>query len=209
MTQVSGTRDTAPAQRPTARPQSSRPAQPDDVRAMSDAFAAARAKMKLDGTPEKPGKGTLARTVAGQADRKPADAALTAAVDRKVAERQQSERHADGQGLALPGHAAPPPPVMVPMMPSPQVDPGAFAQMLADLWTRENGRGTKEVRVRFGADAWPATGALLVRNAAGTLDVSVGIAAGAHASLDGLGAQLSQSGLDIGSLSVANSLDAI
>ena len=46
---------------------------------------------------------------------------------------------------------------------------GHAAQVLADLWTRENGRGAKEIRVRFGEDAWPATGARLVRNAAGAL----------------------------------------
>lgn len=206
MTQVSGSRDTGPAQRPTARPQSARPAQTDDVRAMSDAFAAARAKMKPDamkfeGQTGKQGKAALGKGMPAEADRRPADAALSAAFDRKVAERQQSERQADGQGFALPGQAAPPPPVMAAMMPSPQVDPGAFAQMLADLWTRENGRGAKEVRVKFGADAWPATDALLVRNAAGTLDISVGMASGGGAMpLDRLGEQLSESGLQVGSL---------
>ncbi|UVO50038.1 hypothetical protein M0208_05700 [Sphingomonas sp. SUN019] len=208
MTQVSGSHDTAPAQRPAARPQASRPTQPDDVRAMSDAFAAARAKMKPDGMkfegpPGKQGKATLAKGLPLEADRKPADASMSAAFDRKVAERQQSERQADGQGLALPGQAAPPPPVMLAMMPSPQVDPGAFAQMLADLWTRENGKGAKEVRVKFGADAWPATDALLIRNAAGSLDISVGMASGSGAfSPDGLDEHLSNAGLNVGSFAV-------
>jgi hypothetical protein len=203
MTQVSGSRDSTPAQRPSARPQSARPAQPADVRAMSDAFAAARAKMKFEGTPAKQGKAALAKNMVEQGDRKPADAALTAAFDRKVAERQQSERQADGQGFALSGQAAPPPPMMVPMMPSPQANPGAFAQMLADLWTRENGKGAKEVRVKFGADAWPAIDALLVRNAAGALDISVGVAGGTgNAPLHGLDRHLSDAGLQIGSFAV-------
>lgn len=211
MTQVSGTRNDAPAQRPAARQQASRPTQPDDVRAMSDAFATARAKMKPDGMkfegpPGKQGKAALAKGMPLEADRKPADAAMAAAFDRKVSARQQSDRQSDGQGFTLLGQATPQPPVMIAHMPSPQVDPGAFAQMLADLWTRENGRGAKEVRVMFGSDAWPATGALLVRNAAGTLDISIGIASGSGgSSLDGLFEQLSASGLGVGSLATADS----
>lgn len=205
MTQVSGTRSDSPAQRPSARPQAQRPAQPEDVRAMSDAFAAARAKMKFEALPGKQAKPMLAKGMTPDADRKSADAALGAAFDRKVLERQQSERQADGQGLALPGQPAAPPPIMLAAMPSPQVDPSGFAQMLADLWTRENGRGAKEVRVRFGADAWPATGALLVRNAAGALDISVSIgdrSAGAEQRLAALGERLGEAGLPLGALTI-------
>lgn len=212
MTQVSGSRESSSAQRPAARPSNARGAQPDDVRAMSDAFAAARAKMKpdgvkFDGLGARQGKMAAGKGGAADIERRSTDAALGAAFDRKVAERQQSERQADGQGFALPGQAAPPPPVTLAMMPSPQVDPGAFAQMLADLWTRENGRGAKEVRVKFGADAWPATDALLVRNAAGTLDIAVGVGAGGGTrALAGLDEHLSQSGLEIGSLTLVDAL---
>lgn len=206
MSQVSGTRNDAPVQRATSRPSAQRKANPEDVRAMSDAFAGARVKMAFE-TPAKPGKPALPKGLMPEADRKAAEAALGAAFDRKVAERQQSERQADGQGFALPGQLAPPPPpIVLAAMPAPQVDPSAFAQMLADLWTRENGKGAKEVRVTFGADAWPATDALLIRNAAGSLDIAIGIARGGGAMpIGGLNAYLEGSGLQVGSLTIAPS----
>ncbi len=98
------------------------------------------------------------------------------------------------------------PVVGVPTMPAPHVDPGAFAQLLADLWARENGKGAREVSVRFGRDAWPATGARLVRNAAGTLDISLEVASGSAEYADrlpGLARHLTDAGIGIGALAVA------
>jgi hypothetical protein len=91
----------------------------------------------------------------------------------------------------------------MPAMPAPQVDPSAFAQLLAQLWRREHGKGSKEVRVSFGADAWPATGARLVRDAGGQLDILLHVdRAGSidAASLEQLERQLSDRGLVIGAV---------
>ena len=208
MSQVSSTRSDAPTRSARPAPQGQRAVPSDDVRAMSDAFAAARAKLKFapaEGLPQKPGKAPLLGKDAGT-ERKATEAAAGAAFDRKVSERQQSERQADGQGLALPGQPAAAPPAVLVTMPNPQVDPGGFAQMLADLWTRENGKGAREVRVRFGEDAWPTTGATLIRNSAGTLDIAVSMDAAQgrtrDPSLAALGRELGNSGLAIGALAV-------
>lgn len=201
-TSVSGSRNDAPT-RPPSRPQSARQPSGEDVRAMSDAFAAARAKMKLEGPPAKPGK-AAAPIVEGH-ERPIVESALDAAFDREIAKRQRSDRQADGQGMAFAGQSAAAPAIQLPAMPAPQVNPGAFAQMLADLWTRENGKGAKEVRVRFGADAWPATGARLVRNAAGALDIALQVGDpgfNREGRLPALGGHLARAGIAIGALSV-------
>jgi hypothetical protein len=209
MTNVSGTSKSAPPARPHAQSPNMPQIKPEDVRAMNGAFATARANMKLDGMPgRQQGKAMMAGLAATDARGRGAEAALGAAFDRQIAEHHAAERQADGQGLALAGQAAPPPPIMLAAMPSPQVDPSAFAQMLADLWTRENGKGAREVRVRFGADAWPATGALLVRNAAGHLDIAVQMARGADGGgrLDMLGEHLADAGLPVGALSIGEDM---
>ena len=95
------------------------------------------------------------------------------------------------------------PMIAMPAMPAPQVDPSAFAQLLTQLWLRERGKGTREVRVSFGADAWPATGARLIRNAGGALDVQLHVAGAGSLDgekLDGLRDQLAGQGLAIGAL---------
>lgn len=109
----------------------------------------------------------------------------------------------------LGGLAGQAPPLAAPVatadLAAPHIDPGAFAQLLADLWTRENGKGSKEVRVRFGERAWPATGARLVRNAAGTLDVALQVGDGGRAYRDRLGGleeALIGAGVNLGSLLV-------
>jgi len=151
---------------------------PDDVRAMKDALGKARAQfhgkeipVKEEGTlPSKLGKGLA------QADRRgevPVQQREAPGDFREASLRQEREARERQDGLfGFAGHAQPQPTAM-PAMPAAHVDPGAFAQMLADLWTRENGKGAKEVTVTFGDGAWPATGARLVRNAAGTLDVAL------------------------------------
>lgn len=176
-------------------------ADPNDVRAMREAIDAARSK--LEKFPPQQGKrpvlpgGTEAQTRTAEATTQGSEDPLT----RRQQQREGTESLAgwNAQGGVIgttTAHANPP---------APQVDPSAFAQMLADLWTRENGRGSKEVRVRFGDRAWPATGARLVRNAAGGVDVALFVGDGGQTygdKLAGLGDALTQAGVDLGSLAI-------
>lgn len=196
MTSVDG----ASRAQPPRTPPSSAQANPNDIGAMRDALAAAKGKM------EKPagqaGKKQLAQAPRGR-DGVPLAVGRENATPRLQSQREGTEALAgwNGQGAALA-------PVMVPAdATAPHIDPSAFAQMLADLWTRENGRGSKEIRVRFGDRAWPATGARLVRNAAGTLDVALFVGDGGRAygdKLAGLEGALTDAGVDLGSLAIEN-----
>ena len=213
MTSVSATRSTPtraaePQQRPGQEPRA------DDVRAMGDAFARARAKLQPDGTaphpaPAKTGTGKDApRTPTGTATGETRERTAALPTDDRHAVHREEERDTGGQsgGQSFSGQLAAPV-VGVPTMPAPHVDPSAFAQMLADLWTRENGKGAREVSVRFGKDAWPATGARLVRNAAGTLDISLEVANGSADYADrlpGLARHLHDAGIGVGALAVAD-----
>lgn len=184
--------------------------QPDDVRAMKDAFGTARTK--LFGK-EQPGKepGGLAQPKLGkglaQAERRsevPVQAREGFGGFREASLKQEREARERQDGLF--GLAGQPQvqPMAMPAMPAAHVDPGAFAQLLADLWTRENGKGAKEVTVSFGDRAWPATGARLVRNAAGALDVALLLGDGAppyEGPLRQLEAQLREAGVALGNLS--------
>lgn len=212
MTSVSATRSTPtravePQQRPGQEPRA------DDVRAMGDAFARARAKMQPEGTAPraaltKAGTGKDApRTPTGPAAGETRERAAALPTDDRHAVHRDEERDTGGQsgGQSFAGQLAAPI-VGVPTMPAPHVDPSAFAQLLADLWTRENGKGAREVSVRFGRDAWPATGARLVRNAAGTLDISLEVASGSPGYADrlpGLARHLHDAGIGVGALAVA------
>jgi hypothetical protein len=211
MTSVSGSRPVQPSQAPQ-RGEPARDARPvqaqqqaGGAQAMRDALSQARGKVdtltdqagrwKGKGAPAKGGEAASAGAIRGQAE---ADA-------RTVRHQAGSERQADGQGFGLAGQPAASPPVQLPAMPAAHVDPSAFAQTMADLWTRENGRGAKEVRVRFGSGAWPATGARLVRNPEGRLDIALTAdrAGGAYdGRLNALRGHLAEAGLDIGALSV-------
>ncbi len=209
MTSVSSTRsqpvrDPKPATSQTARPEP----KPGDVRAMADAFAAARRQMPQGKQAALP-QDKLAKMPKGDADARFAEVKDRAAADDPFADsllrdRDRQDRQEGGFGMAgQPGGA--PLPIQVPAMPNPQVDPAAFAQMLADLWTRENGKGSKEVSVKFGDNAWPATGARLVRNAGGALDIAllVGDRGRTHGdALAGLEQHLTGSGVAVGSLVV-------
>lgn len=57
----------------------------------------------------------------------------------------------------------------------PTIDPAALADLLASLWQRSRERRTSEVRVSFGAAAWPATGARLERLPDGSIAISVSV----------------------------------
>lgn len=228
MTGVSHTSRSEPARslsqpRPIARPQP----QPADVKAMQDAMARATRDDRFgksglkdgaglkggtalkDGAASKgEGKGAPAHGPMAGAEFADARQAQSAAMDQageRAAERREQQDQLQA-GLALPGQANAPAPLPMAAMPSPQVDPSAFAQMLADLWTRENGKGAKEVEVHFGDRAWPTTGARLVRNAAGMLDIALLVQGGATPGerLTELESALTRHGVALGSLAVEN-----
>jgi hypothetical protein len=84
------------------------------------------------------------------------------------------------------------------------IDPSAFADLMNQLWLREQHKTTREVRVRFGDAAWPATGARLTRLDNGSLDIEVSI--GRHArggDIDVLRANLAARGLPVASVVIA------
>lgn len=214
MTQVnaSSARPVNPARSSANGPQRTDPPL-GDVKAMREALDAARTRLgsgkgALSGThgkgalPDEKGK-ALAQAAHGDA---PAVGERAAFDDpretllRQARERQEQQDGLAGFGGMAQAQAAP----NMPAMPAAHVDPAAFAQLLADLWTRENGKGAKEVTVSFGDQAWPATGATLVRNAAGMLDVSLHLgdpAASYGDTLDALAGQLREAGVALGSLS--------
>lgn len=225
-----------PVRQPTGQP-SQQPAQsraepaPNDLRAMKDAMANARRQMgeATGGAAEQAGAGKAGggkaeghgksagayakggRELSGQGQQPGVlpDARDVASFAGSLASSAEAKEGLEGlPGFAglTPGGA--PVPMTIPAMPAPHVDPSAFAQMMADLWTRENGRGSKEVSVRFGNSAWPATGARLVRNAAGGVDIALQVGDGGRAyggdKLSGLESALTQAGVDFGSLEVEN-----
>ena len=199
MTQVSGTSSARPVRTPDTASGRGRPEPaPRQVADMKDALRDAGKRL----TSLREEKGLKVPLQARkQAEvpiehRDPKDARELVLHDEKRHEREEG----------LPGFAAQaqsPTPVAMPMMPALQVDPSAFAQLLAELWTRENGKGAKEVTVRFGARSWPATGARLVRNAAGALDIALelGDRGAVHGGrLDTLAEALQDAGVSLGSL---------
>jgi hypothetical protein len=180
---------------------------PAEIRAMNEALGKARAQ--LQSKEQQPGTGVQQKALKGLVQPERRGEAMVQQREalgdfRETALRQEREARERQDGLfGFAGHAQPQPMAM-PAMPAAHVDPGAFAQMLADLWTRENGKGAKEVTVTFGDRAWPATGARLVRNAAGTLDVALLLgdrAAPYDGTLGELEAQLRDAGIALGSLS--------
>ena len=193
------TRSAATPRAPARAPARAAPAS-EDVRAMGEAFARARGTMAEQ--PQGLGRNGKPLGMPGRAGRE-AEAATVAqwgATEERVAiERREGDRHGD-QGFGGFGQqAAGTAPVPVVQAPSPHVDPSGFAQMLADLWTRDNGKGPREVRVKFGRATWPALGAALVRSADGLLDVSVEMASGAPpAPLALLGQALQERGIAVG-----------
>jgi len=92
-------------------------------------------------------------------------------------------------------------PMIVPNAPSPTVDASGFAQLLSQLWAQAKQKNEREVRVKFGPNAWPATGARMVMNAAGSLDIALQMERGAPGDLSGLADGLARSGVAVGALS--------
>jgi hypothetical protein len=198
---------------PAARaPQPAKPApgpapSRQDVEAMNDAFAAVRKRQ---------GAGQGAPLTAKDAREKQASngpplqrPGVERWQDRFAQERDLARQNDQENGLNAFGQAAGPVPVPVaaPATPSPLVDPSAFVQLMAQLWARENGKGARDVRVQFGDSAWPATGARLVRNAAGTLDIELHLgdrSAPDERMLDDLRGAFADQGLELAALSTTN-----
>lgn len=201
-----------PANRPAQRAPLRSPPLAEDLRAMGEAFAKVRGQAQ--GLAGQPGQqqAPLAKPPAqppGQAAADPRAelarvAGWRAADERGTLDRREAERGGEqALGMVSPSHAPVPTAAALPV-PAPHVDPSAFAQTLADLWTRENGRGDRQVRVRLGADAWPATGVLMVQSADGLLDVTVDMAAGhTTAPTDALAQALGAAGLTVGRVAMA------
>ena len=193
-----------------------------DAKHLADEFAAAARKgqLPLAGRDAKlgAGKGKIGEGMPQGADATPQGGERMALADGRAAQargaltRQGQTRAYDGQsevrrddsqtaqlmlqsngpGLATPMQA--PPPV------NHHVDPGAFADMLTRLWTREQGRTSREVRVSFGDAAWPATGARLLRLDDGSLSVTVSMGqrgSDVDGGLDGLRDRLTARGLKV------------
>jgi hypothetical protein len=205
MTRV-GSSDAQPVRLPKGPAQGRPQPAPTDIRAMNEALGSAKARLQgkeeLGGAgTQKLGKGLVQADRRGEATVHQREAFGDS---RETALRQEREARERQDGLFGFGGQAQPQPTAMPAMPAAHVDPGAFAQMMADLWARENGKGTKEVTVTFGDRAWPATGARLIRNAAGTLDVALLLGDGAppyDGTLRELEAQLRDAGVALGSLS--------
>ena len=85
------------------------------------------------------------------------------------------------------------------------VDPSVFADMLTNIWTREQNKTAREVRVSFGDEAWPATGATLLRLDDGSLRVTVSVGrrgADLGSGLDDLRDRMNARGLNVADIAV-------
>lgn len=133
----------------------------------------------------------------------PGGGALPAAGADKPGRAEQDMRSAssehglpDAAMLLLPSLLLPPAPVAAPAPGA--VDPGVFADMMDQLWLREQNRQTREIKVKFGDDAWPATGASVLRLEDGGLSITVGMAPHGHpGDIEQLQQQLADRGLPV------------
>lgn len=177
--------------------------QPSDqeVHAMKDAFALAQKGGQAQGRLSVQVKGEEKESLLGDGgDGK--DATVSDLDARQMVLRDDRDQdQGDAQGWAF-GQALADAPMIVPNAPSPTVDAGAFAQLLGQLWAQAKQKNEREVRVKFGPNAWPATGARMVMNAAGTLDISLQMDRGGPEDLSGLADSLARSDVRIGALSV-------
>ena len=184
---------------------------PQDLRDMAEAFTAARNRAGGQGQQAIPAKGKQAKDgLRGELAKgeplpdAPQMPPPQPGSDPLVQEREAKSQH-QGEIAGLGGQPTPMA-ITVPAgaIPPPHVDASAFAQLMTQLWLRENGKGTKEITVRFGDAGWPTTGARLVRNAAGALDIQllVGGAGGYPGDLGTLRDRFAQTGVAVGALGV-------
>ena len=195
---AAGSRPVSPSR---STPQHAGRSQPSDqdVHAMKDAFALAQKGGQPQGRMPVPAKGEGKDGLLGEG-REKADAAVDGLDQRQTVSRDDRDRdQGDAQGWAF-GQALADAPMIVPNAPSPQVDASAFAQLLGQLWAQARQKNEREVRVKFGPNAWPATGARMVMNAAGSLDISLQMEPDGPDDLSGLADSLARSGVAVGSL---------
>lgn len=187
--------------RPT--PQHAGRSQPSDqdVHAMKDAFALAQKGGQQQGRVPLPVKGEEKADLLGEG--KDEKGALVDGLDQRqtVLRDDRDQDQGDAQGWAF-GQALADAPVIVPNAPSPTVDASGFAQLLSQLWAQAKQKNEREVRVKFGPNAWPATGARMVMNAAGTLDIALQLERGGPDDLSGLADGLKHSGVQLGALAI-------
>lgn len=198
MSATAGSRPVS-ASRPT--PQHAGRSQPSDqdVHAMKDAFALARKGGQPQGRLPVQAKGEGKDGLPGEG-REKAEAMVDGLDQRQTVARDDRDRdQGDAQGWAF-GQALADAPTIVPNAPSPQVDASAFAQLLGQLWAQARQKNEREVRVKFGPNAWPATGARMVMNAAGSLDIALQMERGGPDDLSGLADGLARSGVAVGTL---------
>jgi len=185
--------------RPT--PQHAGRSQPSDqdVHAMKDAFALAQKGGQPQGRIPLPAKGEEKGDLLGDA-REDKGNVVDGLDQRQTVLRDDRDDDQGGtQGWAF-GQALADAPMIVPNAPSPMVDASGFAQLLSQLWAQAKQKNEREVRVKFGPNAWPATGARMVMNAAGSLDIALQMERGAPDDLSGLADGLARSGVAVGSL---------
>lgn len=172
-----------------------------DVHAMKDAFALAQKGGQPQGRLPVQVKGEGKDGLPGEG-REKAEATVEGLDQRQTVSRDDRDQdQGDAQGWAF-GQALADAPMIVPNAPSPEVDASAFAQLLGQLWAQAKQKNEREVRVKFGANAWPATGARMVMNAAGSLDISLQMDRGGPDDLSALADSLARSGVAVGALAV-------
>lgn len=198
--------------------------QDHDSKALADEFAAAAKRGKLPlGSRSLPRTSMTGETVAehgSEGDKMvppnamPHRSATSLPRSSPGAPDSLSEIHRDDSATSSlflqssgPGN---PLPVQAPPPGAAHVDPSAFADMLTRLWTREQGRTSREVRVSFGDEAWPATGARLLRLDDGSLQVTVSLGqrgADISGGLDGLRNRMAARGISIADIVVEDDFD--
>ena len=93
---------------------------------------------------------------------------------------------------------SPPPPAPLAPAAAVGIDPSVFADMMDQLWLREQNRQTREMKVKFGDSAWPETGASVLRLDDGSLSITVGVAPhGLPGDLERLKRQSAERGLPV------------
>ena len=189
-----------------------------DAKALADEFSAAARRGQLPltgrgGAGEKDAKGPRQLVRIGPDGKAPpaqAVAALKALGDgRKRDGLGETRRDDSATAMQLLGPQNSP--VLAAPVQAPQgnahVDPSAFAELLTQIWTREQGKTAREVRVSFGDGAWPATGATLLRLEDGSLRVTVSVGRhGGGGDLDALRERLNARGLNVADVAVEDEL---
>ena len=201
------------ASSPLAAREAARPQAHPDARSLAEEFGAAARKGALPLNGRTPAAGKDARPLRlgpdGRPIAPPAGNLARMTGSRGEAREALGETRRDDSATAMllpgpvPGGFATP--MQAPVPAAAHVDPGAFADMLTRIWSREQGKTAREVRVSFGDAAWPATGARLLRLDDGSLRVTVSVGqrhSGVADGLEGLRERLVARGLNVADIGV-------